>query len=382
MNHRNVPILLACLLSLLTADASRAGDPSALVYYQLTASDGQVRDQFQPPQTNEKIVSVVRISRYDSPAQQGTMISTETGVTRYNAPRLVKQDMQWDGAAWVVPADPAGPGDGDNDDSMARALLAEARRITAELARMRRLRGQARSELADAEAIHQQLAGKDAQQAAARQLQRARKRAEELDARMQKLQGALEVLLAEKGPLSSPTGSVEPKGLENKDFVGAVRQTDRRRVLPHRLQVWPMDKAKGPRTIRVSMAHPEAGPGGAFCYVAYADTDADGKPDAMIGRSDLVEVKYPGQWSRWDFQTDQEAVFVGNAWAGPHRPTYCRKLTAADIGTAWTGLGQEVWVSGYLGADPDEKFWPYLSNIRVRLLDAPIRRADHRLRDR
>jgi hypothetical protein len=376
-------VLSLILLPALSPPAGAGPDPSALVYYQVTGADGEVRDQFSPPTTNVKIVSVVRISRYDSPSRQGTLTSTESGVTRYNAPKLVRADMQWDGNAWVVPA-PAGSAKDrqDPEAAVARAILTEARRINAELRQARARLASLQVDLQDAEVLAAQVRGSQAEPAAQRQLERTRTRHQQAGRQVKQLQAALEALIGADGGLDEPTGRTGLGALDGRGLAGIARPIDQTRILPHRVQVWPLARASGRRSLRVSMAHPEAGPGGAFCYVAYADTDGDGKPDTRIGRSKMVSVSQAGAWSWWDLETDAEAVFVGNAWPGAQTPVYCRKLTEADRPGNWTGLGSEVWVSGFFGADPDRKFWPYLSNIRVRRIDGPIRRADHRLRDR
>ncbi len=376
-------IVLSMLLLVLSVPAGAGPDPSALVYYQVTAADGEVRDQFSPPATNVKIVSVVRISRYDSPSRQGTLISTESGLTRYNAPKLVRVDMRWDGRAWVAAAPAEGGKNGqDPEAAVAKAILAEARRINASLRQARARLASLRVDLQDAEALAAQARASQAETAARRQLEKARTRHRQAEGQVKQLQAALEALIGPGGGLDEPTGRTGRGALDGQGLAGIARPIDQTRILPHRVQVWPLARATGRRRVRVSMAHPEAGPGGAFCYVAYADGDGDGKPDTLIGRSRMVSVSQAGAWSWWDLETDAEAVFVGNAWPGANTPVYCRKLTAADREGNWTGLGADVWVSGFFGADPDRKFWPYLSNIRVQRIDEPSRRADHRLRDR
>jgi len=119
----------------------------------------------------------------------------------------------------------------------------------------------------------------------------------------------------------------------------------------------------------VSMAHAEAGPFGAFHYVAYADTDGDGLPDRLIGRSPLVTASAAGDWTDWQFTTDQQVVFVGNAWTNPDTTIYLDQAESDRRGETWRGLSNDVYVSGFFGGVPSwqSPFGPYLTNIRVNV---------------
>ncbi len=68
--------------------------------------------------------------------------------------------------------------------------------------------------------------------------------------------------------------------------------------------------------VKVEIAHAAAGEEGAFQIVAFADTGGDGKPDLEIARSDWLFAPEPGRWSAFEFKTEAEAIFVGNAWPG------------------------------------------------------------------
>jgi hypothetical protein len=139
-----------------------------------------------------------------------------------------------------------------------------------------------------------------------------------------------------------------------------------RRVLPHRLQVWKLPPGRGARTYRVSMAHAEAGELGGFHYVAYADTDGDGRPDKLIARSPLAAADRAGGWTRWSFATEHQAVFVGNTWRRGDAVQYYRRAPRPDTGVADT----EVFVSGYPWGTPGHHWtYPYYGNIYVRVGD-------------
>lgn len=68
--------------------------------------------------------------------------------------------------------------------------------------------------------------------------------------------------------------------------------------------------------VKVEIAHAVAGEEGAFRIIAFADSTGDGKPDTEIARSGLLTGAAAGQWSAFEFETDQKSIFVGNSWEG------------------------------------------------------------------
>lgn len=165
---------------------------------------------------------------------------------------------------------------------------------------------------------------------------------------------------------ASPSGKV--KACDSCPIAkgdGVVERIDGRRVLPHRVQVWKLPAGTGERTYRITMEHAEAGTFGEFYYVAYADTDGDGLPDKLVAQSPVAVAELPGQWTSWTFGTSEGTVFVGNAWRNEDACVYYRRADAAEKN--WSGLSSEVYVSGFFGGCPKQKFRAYLTNIRVRI---------------
>ena len=72
--------------------------------------------------------------------------------------------------------------------------------------------------------------------------------------------------------------------------------------------------ARTGNTVQVSIMHAVGGETGGFHIVAYADTTGDGKPDKEIARSGFFTSSNPGEWSSFEFTTDEGSIFVGNAW--------------------------------------------------------------------
>jgi hypothetical protein len=158
------------------------------------------------------------------------------------------------------------------------------------------------------------------------------------------------------------------KGLPFADAVGVTRPIDQACPLPHRVQVWkvPGHADDGARTVNVAMAHPEAGQAGAFRYVAYGDTDGDGRPDKLLAVSPVAEASQPGEWTSWRFQTDVPDVYVGNAWQRPGTRVFGQEPSPSQLKSDWRTLDSDVWFSGALGADfADGAYMPWISNIRI-----------------
>jgi hypothetical protein len=90
-----------------------------------------------------------------------------------------------------------------------------------------------------------------------------------------------------------------------------VTKTANKKLMTYVWQVLPDTSIPVPCRFRVRVKHAVAGRKGAFCAVAWADTDQDSLPDTKIGMSNLLEPKEKGEWSSWEFSTKYPAVYVG-----------------------------------------------------------------------
>jgi hypothetical protein len=370
------PALLLLAIHLVAGGAAAQDEPdNTLVYYQVTYADGEVRDRFQPPESDSGVVSVVRIARVDSPLPQMRTVSTEVGVVLYNQPKVYRDDMKWDGQAWRMAREVAPRRKIDPEKVVAKALLAEATRVLKQLSRLQEQMPEARQELEDMRKLEKQQIQGPAAEALKRQLDRARKRKDALSEQIRAVQAEAEAIASQAEMFQNPRGEVAAPGQAQMGANpwGIDEPTGRRRVVGHRMQVWPLPAGQGTRAYRVSMAHAGAGMLGAFCYVAYADTDGDGAPDELIACSPLVTADKPGLWSSWTFQTRQSRVFVGNTWPGDRAAVYQGSIQGKGAGRNWHGLGGEVWVSGYFGGCPERQFTPYVTNLRVHLIPPDAR---------
>jgi hypothetical protein len=355
------------------------------VHYQVTYTNGTVSDLTDVPATNEGILRVVRIARLDGGGGAYEVLSTGRGVmSQVGQSRTFSRDMEWDGRAWVVrplPQDilpppvrePSGP---------PPAMLEAAARIEGILEAKRLRMAELGQAFAEAELTMIKAKGSTEEPAARKMLEVLRAAREDCRDSVAQLQAVLALLRGE-GPSSMPAEQDDPgmggfdrpkghlihppAGVAPQADMGVVHPIDGRIVPPHRLQVWPLPPRQGPRTYEVMMAHGEAGPLGAFRYVACADTDGDAAPDQVIAYSPLAVADAPGGWSAWTFQTDQERVFVGNTW--PNRDTVIF-ATSQDMDDNWRGLGTEVYVSGDLeGLRCHKHRQPFMTNLRVRQVD-------------
>lgn len=73
-------------------------------------------------------------------------------------------------------------------------------------------------------------------------------------------------------------------------------------------------ECKTGETVRLEAAHARPGKEGGFRMVAYADTDGNNAPDRLTAVSEYFEATESGQWSRWEFATEEDNIFVGIAW--------------------------------------------------------------------
>lgn len=131
----------------------------------------------------------------------------------------------------------------------------------------------------------------------------------------------------------------------------------------HRLQVWqvlPPHNQAG--RYEVAIEHAASGRAGAFHFVAWADTDGDSWPDALISRSRLM-VATKGTWSRWAFKTDQTSVYVGNCWASPATVVWYQSRAPQG----WQGLDHElIYSRDNPNGPPNKRVSSRYTNIRVR----------------
>ena len=367
------------------------------VYYQVAFADGRVGDLPAVPTTNEGIRYVVRIARYRGGEKPMTIYSTRgPAVTVVNDGRTVRTQLKWDGKAWVAPgegkahraADATRPAKAGNGEKPAKAdpLAEELARLNGvigelnkKLAAADHAVAQARRDIAAAEARAEESTpaatarhGEALAEARARQAAAEKKRQAALEALAlyRRQRENLDKLAAADG-FDAPAGEVRAlkKAPPAEGALGCRRQVKACRKLDHRTQVWKLPAGRGRRSYTVGLAHPAAGYAGALRYVAYADTNGDGLPDKLLATSPLARATAAGQWTQWQFSTDQPHVYVGCALPQWRPRLYGQAAESPrDIDADWTGLSREIYVSGFYGGMPTTpKLWPYLSNIRVRL---------------
>jgi len=96
-----------------------------------------------------------------------------------------------------------------------------------------------------------------------------------------------------------------------KEFVSVVHQTKGN----YNVWVWEVKPGmKTGNTVKVKIMHAVAGERGGFNIIAYADTTGDGKPDKELARSDFFISSDPGEWSDFEFTTNEKRIFIGNTW--------------------------------------------------------------------
>jgi hypothetical protein len=168
-----------------------------------------------------------------------------------------------------------------------------------------------------------------------------------------------------KMPVPPASGEVVPatRPAAAKAVNGIALPLRQVAALPCRVQVWPVPGGQGQRTYRVSIEHPEAGAAGGFYYVAYADTDGNGRPDQLLARSPLAQAERAGQWTQWQFTTDQKTDFVGKAWDRPDTVHY--HTQKIEIDDNWRGLGNQCYVSLDGWGVPMTPWGPCYGNLRV-----------------
>ena len=367
--------------------ASRAiGEVRRQVHFQVTYADGTVRDQSHVPTGEKDITGVTRVTRTLPSGPAYEVLSTHGRPVRsINRGKTRRVDLAWDGNAWVGPAaaalpgaDTAKPATKPTDAGMTPGRRAEILKTEALLSALRRLEAKYITRLADGKKAVAAATDDAARIAALETLARAKFAHDNCTRAIAQAEKRLAGLLAGRAMTTvapSPGGTVGPAA-RTPTGMGVIRPVEDSAVLPHRTQVWPLKPAKGLRTYRISMAHTEAGIYGAFYYVAYSDTTGDGAPDTLIARSPLARANRAGGWTVWTFQTDSERVFVGNTWPRDDTTQFSRKRKRRGEQANWSGLPDEIYVSGFFGKVPTEKhkFWPYLHNIRVQLHEHKRRR--------
>ncbi len=358
-------LAVALAAAILLACASLAGDQRGrTVYYQVTYADGRSRDLSAPPAASKGIRRVLRIARIEQGSKGYEVLATgPQPLTLVSRGQTYKTDLVWNGKAWVVPTDdpevaivvesPTGSG------AAPGAARAEADRLQAALIELAAKLLESERKL---EAAERALAG---QKAAAAATARART---DIRACLAEVLAGARKLSAPAGPAKSTppaaTGEVTAPDAPPpaKGTSGVGRPIGSVAVLPHRVQVWKLPAGTGERTCRVSVAHPEAGPAGAFHYVAYADTTGDGRADKLIARSPLAVASRAGQWTQWSFSTAERQLFVGRAWLRRDTVHYHAESIRIED---WDGLSTRSYVAVDAWGLPVRRWGPCYGNIRV-----------------
>lgn len=359
----------ACWLSVSPRGAQAGEDapavPSGTVFYQVTYNDGTIRNLPAVPTENGGIHSVLRVARYEPELPGYVAVSTgNTPVEVLNPGRTARNSMHWDGQAWVADLAPTPPpkAGAAADPAALRAVLADLQACLAQLDAI----GE------DIQAARAAPGGDATTRPAAPNPALAKAEADRRKAvlLLMRAQARLADLVGSAAEFEglTTTGEVAQQEIAaGQETGGIITPLPTPTVGPQRVQVWRAPQTEGKRTVRVSMAHAEAGQAGAFRYVAYADTDGDGNPDELLAVSPLAVARKAGEWSEWSFATDQPRVFVGNAWERNGTPVYCAPALAQPADN-WRTLSTDVWFSGAIGRRFGGARWgPCLSNIRVHV---------------
>lgn len=372
-------VLIVAAWLICPPNVSAEGPVSSETFYQVTYKDRTIKNLPDPPDTNEGIVMVVRVSRFESSLPGYETISTgNQPVESLNPGRTVNTKLRWDGEAWIDPQE-AQRVQVDPQNKPRNHDQAETRHRKELLSRIQQVLEMVSSAEQSVASAQKQLdaAGQDPQaiRKARDALHQAKTSQQQAFVALMKLQVELSRIQNDSSALESlqPTGKISrlqslPDDSDAGGQVLGVRKPiDTIQAVPQRTQVWKLPAEKGQRTVHVSMAHPAGGENGSFYYVAYADTDGDGRPDKLVARSPQAQAAKAGDWTKWSFQTDQPNVYVGNAWKNPNMRTYCATPSQQQSQEPAT-LSSDVWFSGYVGGEDGfvgGRYWPYLSNIRV-----------------
>ncbi len=350
-------------------------EQTGIVYYQATFTDGAVRDLNEIPKVKKGIRRVVRISRFEPAVKGYEVLSTKHPMVKSVRPgRTVKHELAWNGKAWVGPEQRQAESFPAGAKPMRDVIRREIHKTEVILKVLRERLKQHDHAVAEAERKLAKAKGADGEPAAKADLEKARRSRRKVLKTITQYERQLEALkeATEHKKPERPTGRVERlQQPPTKGNLGVVKPTTHRAVLPHRLHVWKLKRGRGKRTYIIAMAHPEAGRFGAFYYVAYADTNGDGRPDKLIARSPSASADTPGKWTQWTFTTSEPVVFVGNAWPEEHAGVYCHRAPPGPAN--WQGLDAEVYVAPVLGVTPTRRWtrWPYFTNIRIHVNQNP-----------
>ena len=370
-NRRNRTLAAAAAAAVLCLPAAgqvpQPGE-SVSVYYHVVGQDGLVRLAHDAPATNKGIAHVIRFARYDASGPSCTVIRTgRQPFVLLNPPRIEQVRLQWNGSTWAVPtSQPA------HDPAAARRR--EAGRLAEQLASTEADLAKLEPQIAEAYDLLAKARGTAGEPAARKLLEKLVEQRQQLRSAAESLKQAVDRLTAPPEQLGRPVGKVGRFDACPLDRAwGIVESVREHQALSHRAQVWKLPPCRGPRRYEVAIAHPEPGRCSAFYYVAYADTDGDGLPDKLVARSDLAQADKPGQWTCWAFDTEAEAVFVGNAWGRPGVSHFCGQADHAEEN--WLVLSPDVYLARTFGGLPREKrrYLPFLANVRVRLVPQAAR---------
>jgi hypothetical protein len=135
----------------------------------------------------------------------------------------------------------------------------------------------------------------------------------------------------------------------------------------HHVQCWRLDPGLlRPGRWKLSMRHAASGRIGGFYLVAWTDTNGDGKPDRIIGSSELKVASQQGAWSSWEFSATGTPLFVGNAWPQPNEKVFYQMGGTPPPG--YTGLGSTVFYSRNVNGVPNQTASPRYTNIQLQFL--------------
>lgn len=113
-------------------------------------------------------------------------------------------------------------------------------------------------------------------------------------------------------------------GKEMPQEVSPEEVITKRVTIPaHRRQVWMVyPEQKKTNRIKVEMAHAAPGTEGGFFILAYTDTNGGGLPDRLVTQSPFLTSEKAGEWSEWEFSSEEPLLFVGNSWNKPTKVYY------------------------------------------------------------
>ena len=339
-----------------------------VVYYQVTYVDGFSEDLTSPPATNIQIASVVRVIQTQVPGRRVRVLSTgPVPVSNLNRTSTVETQLRWDGENWTGPdsaASPAGRGGvpAESDRTVLRKIL--QRELHLHIQKVARLA----RKLAEAERSFVAATDQAQRELAQKQLDTAKAAYQKARQHLTHFNSVMALLGKYDSSLAKPKGKIRPHNEEpfgKGDYLSTGGVISQGRVVPHRTQVWPLPVAAGNKQYTVSLAHPEAGSFGAFYYVAYADTNDDGKPDELIGRSPLAVATQAGEFTSWTFTTAHPRVYVGNGWTDKDTSVFFDANLPTSL--LMDELGGDAWIADVIGG-PLRRHgygYPYYTNLKI-----------------